>query len=322
MCKVLSLIVPVFNMSDYLRQCLDSVALPDLEDDFEVIVVNDGSTDNSLNIIKEYAFKYPRLIKVVDKQNGGYGSCFNTGIKIAEGKYFKMLDSDDWIISSALSSYIQMLKHRGDDVIVSGVLEIEDGKSRGESNLKTFPYSAGSSINLNDSRYFLMFIHNFAFRTSVMKSCICPEKTLYTDTIITLHGLVNAHSAFCFGKDLYCYRIGRIGQSVDKAVSARHLNDYLEVANLAYAKYSDLNCSMIAKGLCAYQLERISYFCLQGICSKPISVSDYLEYKKIHDRMMYYCKQYGYKPFGKTMRLSAVIPFFYWVFHFRLKSRC
>lgn len=322
MSMVLSIIIPVYNMEKYLHQCLDSVLSPDREGEYEVIVVNDGSTDNSLNIIEKYSLEYPSIFKVIDKPNGGYGSCFNIGIKVATGKYFKMLDSDDWFLASAFPSYIDMLMHQDEDVIVNGVLEVEDGNLQGKSNLKAFPYSQGNKINLNDPLYSSMFIHNFAFRTNMMKDCACPQKLLYTDTIITLHGLHNVRSAYCCGKDLYCYRIGRSGQSTDKVVALRRLADYLEVADLVYKRYSDLGCSLIAREVSAYQFERISYCCLKGICSKKISIESLVEYRKIYKRMVCFCKHNNYSLQGKTMRLSARIPFFYLIWHFRLKSRC
>lgn len=318
--KVLSLIVPVYNMEKYLEKCLASVLVPEKAGCYEVIIVNDGSTDSSINIARKYETMYPSIYIVVDKENGGYGSCFNIGIKIATGKYFKMLDSDDWFLSS-FPSYIDMLKHRDDDVIVNGVLEVEDGKTQGKSNAEAFPYSQGNVINLNDSNYFSMFIHNFAFRVNTMKDCICPERLLYTDTIITLHGLFKANSAYCFGKDLYCYRIGRKGQSTDTAVSFKHLDDYLKVADQAYTSFPDLSRSMIARGVSAYQMERISFFCLQGICLKKICKPAYLEYKRIHNRMVNYSKYNGCKFIGKTVRLSTLIPFFYFIWHIQLKLR-
>lgn len=76
-----------------------------VSDRLEVIVVNDGSTDGSLDIIRRYEQKRPDLIKVIDKANGHYGSCVNAGLGIATGKYFKILDADDWFDTSALVEF-------------------------------------------------------------------------------------------------------------------------------------------------------------------------------------------------------------------------
>ena len=94
--KILSLVVPTYNMEKYLPACLDSVTDELIGDSLEVIVVNDGSTDRSPDIIRQYEQKRPDLIKVIDKPNGHYGSCVNAGLAVATGKYFKILDADDW----------------------------------------------------------------------------------------------------------------------------------------------------------------------------------------------------------------------------------
>ena len=100
--KILSIVIPTYNMEKYLPVCLDSVTDELVSDRLEVIVVNDGSTDGSLDIIRRYEQKRPDLIKVIDKANGHYGSCVNAGLGIATGKYFKILDADDWFDTSDL----------------------------------------------------------------------------------------------------------------------------------------------------------------------------------------------------------------------------
>lgn len=98
--KYLTVVVPVYNMEKLLTRCLDSLLILDNEDLFkklEVIVVNDGSKDKSLHIARKYELKYPEVYKVIDKPNGNYGSCINVGIKNATGKYFRILDADDFL---------------------------------------------------------------------------------------------------------------------------------------------------------------------------------------------------------------------------------
>ena len=95
--KKISVIIPVYNVEKYIRECLDSVLEQSLKD-IEIICVNDGSTDSSRNILLEYRKKDSRVI-VLDKQNGGLSSARNSGIDIAQGKYVLFLDSDDLLSS-------------------------------------------------------------------------------------------------------------------------------------------------------------------------------------------------------------------------------
>ena len=104
--KKLSIIIPVYNVEKYLAKCLDSVIYPDLSG-YEIIVVNDGSTDNSPAIANDYGAKYPKLIKIVDKENGGLGSARNAGLEAAQGEYVLFLDSDDWLAENAVAEILE-----------------------------------------------------------------------------------------------------------------------------------------------------------------------------------------------------------------------
>ena len=93
--KLLTIIVPTYNMQDYLRHCLDSLIVSnEWLDLLEVLVINDGSKDKSSEIGHEFEMLYPNTFVVIDKENGNYGSCINKGLEIATGKYVKVLDSD------------------------------------------------------------------------------------------------------------------------------------------------------------------------------------------------------------------------------------
>lgn len=106
--KTLSVIIPTYNVERYLHKCLSSLIVSDekLFNCLEVIVIIDGATDNSSQIAHSYENDYPEVFKVIDKQNGNYGSCINRGIKEANGKYIKILDADDSLETSVLSQYI------------------------------------------------------------------------------------------------------------------------------------------------------------------------------------------------------------------------
>lgn len=97
----ISLIIPIFNVAKYLRQCLDSI-YAQIEPNYEIILINDGSTDNSKDICDEYKLKFSQTI-VVHKENGGLSEARNTGIKIATGEYICFIDSDDWLRPDAIS---------------------------------------------------------------------------------------------------------------------------------------------------------------------------------------------------------------------------
>lgn len=106
--KLISFAIPCYNSAAYMSKCIESL-LPG-GDEVEIIVVDDGSQkDNTLEIAKEYEKKYPGIVKAVHQENGGHGEAVNTGLKNAEGLYFKVVDSDDWLDEEALPKVLGKL---------------------------------------------------------------------------------------------------------------------------------------------------------------------------------------------------------------------
>lgn len=117
---LLSIVIPVYNTADYLQKCLDSVVLQE-EDDFEIILVDDGSTDRRCPAIcDEYKNRYPCMINLIHKENGGTGSARNTGILQAKGEYICFLDSDDYLVPGSISCLKKALKKCFPDVLQFG----------------------------------------------------------------------------------------------------------------------------------------------------------------------------------------------------------
>ena len=117
--KVLTIVVPVYNTEKYIKRCLDSIVCPSIIDDLEIIIVSDGSTDSSVCIAKEFQNQYPKSIKIIEKENGGHGSTINVGLKMASGKYFRVLDSDDWFNTIDFIDFVNYLKYDDVDLVVT-----------------------------------------------------------------------------------------------------------------------------------------------------------------------------------------------------------
>ena len=126
----LSIVVPVYNVEKYLSKCLDSIIYPDLTD-YEIIVVNDGSTDSSPAIAAEYERKYPSLIRLISTPNGGLGAARNVGLRTATGEYIVFLDSDDYLAPNAVSEMLDALRDDFDIFLYDLVSVNEDGMEIG-----------------------------------------------------------------------------------------------------------------------------------------------------------------------------------------------
>jgi hypothetical protein len=225
--KILSVIVPTYNMEKYLGYCLDSLIVEN-KDAIEVLVINDGSTDGSLVIAKSYQMLYPELFRVIDKSNGNYGSCINRGLKEATGKYVKILDADDSFDSKNFNSFIDFLKSQDADLILSDFKVVDENRS----HLRTVHY--GFSIQSNHPFQKLcsntdftdaIQMHAVAYRFEMLRSMKYhqTEGISYTDQQWIFTPMINVKSVSYFDKAVYRYLIGRDGQTMDPKVKMRSM---------------------------------------------------------------------------------------------------
>jgi glycosyltransferase involved in cell wall biosynthesis len=192
----LSIIIPVYNVENYLSKCLDSVIYPDIPD-YEIIIVNDGSTDSSELVAKDYVNRYPQLIRLITTPNGGLGAARNVGLEAASGEFLLFLDSDDWLCENAVPEIMEKLKEDF-DICIYGILSVtEDGTvlddvrschREGSVALKAFPQlllAPPSGCNKLCRRS--LFIDNdlrFPCRVWYEDLRTMPKLYLYTDKIV------------------------------------------------------------------------------------------------------------------------------------------
>ena len=122
--KILTITVPSYNAENYLLETIPTMLSISNIEKLEIIIVNDGSKDNTLAVAQNLKQNYPNTIVIVDKENGGHGSTINAGIKIATGKYFKVIDADDWVESNNLEQLIEYLSECNDDEVISPFIKV------------------------------------------------------------------------------------------------------------------------------------------------------------------------------------------------------
>lgn len=230
----LSIIVPTYNMEAYLAQCLDSLMPVVQEGDVEVLVVNDGSKDKSLEIAETYRLRQPECVKIVDKENGGYGSAVNAGLRCATGRYVKVLDADDWMSTATLRNVVHTLSKMDDvDVVIAPFNECyECGKIKTRNVDLPTGKVLDLSTNWRNKTILRLGHHYFMYSRRLLTSIGYSqlEHCLYTDAQWSFSPLASAKSVYAFAEPLYEYRLGREGQSVDMAVKKRKFADELRVA--------------------------------------------------------------------------------------------
>ena len=227
-----SIIVPVYNVEQYLRDCLDSVVAQTYTD-YELICVNDGSTDGSQFILEEYQQKYPQ-ITIISQQNKGLSAARNAGIQAAKGNYLFFLDSDDWIESNALEVLAQ--KQAGEDMVCF------NGRRIFENDRQEQPETGISESGLSGWEYYTKYAlvpRKFHFvctvlrlyrREYMLKNNLFFEEGIYhEDNLFTPFACYYAQRVKVIPDSLYVYRI-REG-SITQTVHLKRLFDMLIVAN-------------------------------------------------------------------------------------------
>lgn len=253
--KYITFTVPCYNSQDYMKRCIDSL-LPGGED-VEIIIVDDGSTDATGEIADYYESHYPGIVKAVHKENGGHGSGVNTGLQMATGVYFKVVDSDDWLDES---SYTMLLNRvRGfyvkkktrligeiPDMFVCNYIydHLDEGTSRVMQYKNVFPIERMCSWNdigrFHASQYLIM--HALIFRTELLRrtGVVLPEHTFYVDNIFAYQPLPAVSHIYYMNIDLYHYYIGREDQSVNEKVLMSRIDQQIRVTEIV-SKCVDLN---------------------------------------------------------------------------------
>lgn len=233
--KVLTIIVPTYNMEQYLADCLQSMITDRSRELLEVVVVNDGSTDRSSSIAHQFAEKDPTLFKVIDKENGHYGSCVNRGLLCATGKYVKILDADDFVNTADLDDYLTYLAETTVDLVVTDVIRVTiKGKVYKRCGYTSYHGKVVHMDELStDSQFNGIAMHYITYRTQLLRDIhyYQPEGILYTDDVWRFTPMQAVDTISFLDKYVYCYRLGRDGQSMDRYVMRKNAAHYLKIAH-------------------------------------------------------------------------------------------
>lgn len=247
--KELTIAVPAYNSEKFLNKGLDSML--GVDDRLEVIIVNDGSSDGTLEVANEYARKYPNDVVVIDKENGGHGSGINAGLEVAKGRFYKVVDSDDWIDTENLTPILDALERSNADVVVTGyksenissgnIIEypvfIPQDKQTEETEKYGFEVSMEEFSKIFDQMATSYAFHGLCYRTDFFRGTglKMSEKVFFEDQEYAILPFVHANTILLLPYFMYNYQIGNSGQSVDFNNQAKRANDLKQV----YTKMMD-----------------------------------------------------------------------------------
>lgn len=224
---LISVVIPAYNCASYLRNSVLSLINHSLNNLVEVIIVNDGSKDDTIKIAQELK-KLSPSVKVIDKENGGHGSTINAGIKAAKGKYFRLMDGDDYFDTGNFVAFLQKLKTEKADIVLTNYVEDLALSSQLRSvhsydNLPTYQV-----MNLDDMQYdgygfkaWGPLLSTTTCKTNLLKQAgfDIDEHCFYVDMEYNLMVYSRAKTIAYYPLDIYIYYLGRAGQSVDRSSS-------------------------------------------------------------------------------------------------------
>lgn len=238
MTKTLSIIIPTYNMEAYIERCVASMTSAERPERLEILIINDGSKDKSSDIAHRLESENPGVVKVVDKENGNYGSCVNRGLKEATGKFVKVIDADDWLNTAEFNRLIDVAEKEDVDCIISGFVRnfenprlIKRFGPTEDAPVKDLPLN--QVVDFDDictSKYFEDIFHYcYTFRRELLieHGYTQMEGIFYTDLQWTFKPMFWIRKVYCLDALVYHYLIGREGQSTAEGIFKRRINDFL-----------------------------------------------------------------------------------------------
>lgn len=327
--KLLTIVVPVYKVEPYIKKCLDSLVLEDegLMNQLEVVIVNDGTPDNSAEMSREYTKRYPQTFRQIDKENGGHGSAWNVGLKEATGRYLRFLDSDDWLTN--LDRLMLDLKNCDADVVFNPfevclgneVLVIPAPKRL----VSLSGYGQVSAIvkdnwKLSESQYCNVNFWSATYKTKILRPLwpLFAEKVMYDDYILTWAPLIHGRTCVAFNYVLYNYLGGRPGSSMSVSQMQKRAVSY----GVCFRQYETIRKRIIEEDLPRDLLERIDeaieiyarYIFWYEVFLPYNGAKEMLQH--LYDRYLKGCKS------GAVLRRYINLSFFlfYWAEHLRYKK--
>ncbi len=229
--KILTITVPSYNVEATLEHTLDSFVDERVLDAIEVLIVDDGSKDKTAEIGKKFEEKYPDSFRLISKENGGHGSTINRGIKEARGKYFKVVDGDDWVDREGFAKLIRRLSDCEIDYVFTNYYEVNDGT--GALSPVTFSWiekdrELSFEKIANETR---ISMHALIIKTSILRDnqIRLDEHCFYVDVEYILYPIPYVKSVIYFDLYVYMYRLAQANQSVSILGYQKHLQNHIDV---------------------------------------------------------------------------------------------
>lgn len=316
--KLISVAIPCYNSAAYMSHAIETLLTGG--NDMEIIIVNDGSSDDTQKIAEEYQAKYPNIIKAINQENGGHGEAVNTGLANATGLYFKVVDSDDWVNEKALKQVIQRLKEliadgNSPDLFLANYVYEKVGAKRKKVINYRWALPRDQIFTWDDIMHFKqsqnILMHSTIYRTKLLKDCgiRLPKHTFYVDNIFVYQPLPYVKTMYYMDVNLYRYFIGRSDQSVNEQVMMRRIDQQLRVTKIMIESHDLMKIK--SKKLQNYMIKYLSMmmtvssvFLIKDGSEESLAKKEELwNFLKLYDKRLY--KKIRSHILGRSMNLPG-----------------
>lgn len=239
--KLLTISIAAYNIEDYIEQAIKSCISKKSIDEIEVLIMNDGSKDRTAEISQKYADKYPQSITLVNKENGGYGTNVTMALSMAKGKYFRLLDGDDFLVEGCIDKYVELLRNQDNDIVITAMNYYFENEAKTEYHSSQWQKLCGETYDIDDLTIkYSIPMWNITVKTECIKKTYqpLPPHTLYTDQLFIYYAFKGSRNICFESLPVYCYRIGREGQSIEDKQRMKHWEDTCKVFNILLYDYS------------------------------------------------------------------------------------
>ena len=307
--KLLTIAIPCYNSQGYMRHALESI-LP-CQKGLEILIIDDGSTDDTARIADDYAARYPETVRALHQRNGGHGKAVMSGLLYARGEYYKVLDSDDWMDAQALDALMRLLKElrrrqlQTDMIITNYVYEKPSENKRHVISYRNV-LPKGRLLSWDEVGHFLpqqnLLMHSIIYRRAILNECRLelPAHTFYVDNLFAYQPLSCVDSLIYLDVDLYHYFIGRSDQSVNEQIMISRIDQQLRVTRMMIES-TDISFRDVPRRY-AYQIKYLTMvLVVSSILLIRAATPEALEKKERLWRMFKQEKPWLYRDVSHTM---------------------
>lgn len=314
--KILTISIAAFNVEKYIEETLESLVASKYIDELEIFVVDDGGEDNTLSIARKYAEKFPNSIFPIHKENGGYGSTVNYSLKKASGKYFKLLDGDDWFNTAELDKLIEKMQIISSDVVVMPYWQGSDRNSMEITKYDRF-FDTKKEIEISEIKSLCTIgMWAISYKTEILQksNLELPEHLFYTDQIFCTIPFAFSKTIQYVDYAVYCYRLGREGQSVSRESRIKNIQMTLDICKML-SKFisthkSHKNYKYLLHRVTAYYFSALKTILLIGQNNETLSKLKDYEYEINNISNDVYNNVINFGKLGKLIRVCRLTNYY------------